>query len=62
MKCSACDSPALALFRLPRGCIAFPELTEQWLCAQHIISVQPRDGIELVRSLLLPGSELPGGW
>jgi hypothetical protein len=53
MKCSLCDDNAIAVYSLPKGCIAYPELKIQALCAQHIVKAQPRSGMVLLEDLTL---------
>ncbi len=63
IRCTLCDSFAVATFFLDHGCIAFPDVQTQSLCPQHIVKATPRGGMVLLENLCLPGSDpLPGGW
>lgn len=48
LKCRfGCEEPPAAIVYLPGGCACFPD-TVQALCAQHIASCSPVDGIHWV--------------
>jgi hypothetical protein len=54
-QCRFGDREALGRFRLPAGCIAFPEDRVQDLCWHHIHRATPLGGMELVEDYTLPG-------
>jgi hypothetical protein len=35
MICIHCGEPAMIRVHLPYGCVVFPDIHDQWLCAQH---------------------------
>jgi hypothetical protein len=49
--CCLCDDEAVAIYYMPKGCIARPGLTVQPLCAQHENKAQPCAGMELLKDL-----------
>lgn len=51
MTCRFCGEPAVAVFRLPGGCVCFPDDREQALCPQHILRATPLAGMELMITL-----------
>ena len=57
MTCSLCDDPAAGRFRLSRGCVAFPDDREQFLCLSHVCKSQPLGTFELVEDLRPEGAE-----
>ncbi len=38
---------AMGHFKMPRGCAAMPDVTEQDLCLQHIVKAEPIGSMEL---------------
>ncbi len=54
-RCDLCGSEAVAVFVLPGGCIARPDLTRQALCLHHYVRSTPLDGMRLLEDLT------PGG-
>ena len=61
VRCCLCGDEAVAVFSLPGGCVARPDLTEQPLCLHHAVRSQPRDGIVLERDLTMDGN-FRGWW
>ena len=43
--CRGCDSPAIGVYYLNKGC-ACDKREIQWLCAQHYIKLEPIDEME----------------
>jgi hypothetical protein len=51
-KCCLCDDEAVAIYDMPRGCVARPGLTVQPLCAHHERKMTPIGGrVELLKDL-----------
>jgi hypothetical protein len=61
-KCTLCSDPAVAIYYLPRGCIAYPELFLQALCWHHERRAQPRGSIYLVKDLWPENELVEGLW
>lgn len=51
VRCCLCNSPAVAVYYLSRGCAARPDLSVQPLCAQHECDSTPLAGMELLKDL-----------
>jgi hypothetical protein len=49
--CVMCGDPAVALYRMEKGCVCRPDDREQALCQQHIVKATPLGSMELVRYL-----------
>jgi hypothetical protein len=57
--CRHCDSPAVARFKTPNGCVCFPEDREQDLCMQHIIKDgMLGKGVEVIADYRVSGYQL----
>jgi len=50
-KCCLCDQNAVAIFFMPGGCVARPDLKSQPLCQHHVIKASPLFGMVLVEDL-----------
>lgn len=55
--CRHDGSPAVAVVETPSGCVAFPEDRQQFLCAQHVVSVWDGTGGDFEAVMALPGME-----
>jgi hypothetical protein len=60
-QCIFGDGPAIALRQMMAGCIAFPGIVEQTLCAQHDIGRTPLSD-ELDGDLYVVDLSVNGGW
>lgn len=47
VRCCLCDSPAVATWHMPQGCVARPDLTTQPLCLHHSVRAAPLGGMTL---------------
>lgn len=54
-RCTLCKDPAWARFYMDAGCVALPDVHDQYLCANHICKAQPRGGMVLVEDLTRDG-------
>ena len=50
MKCLLCDSPAVAIFDMPGGCVCWPDKT-QALCSHHAFKATPQAGMMLIKDM-----------
>jgi len=53
--CRFCDSPAVAVFAMPRGCWCHPDDRRQSLCLHHAIKATPLGGMVLTSILIQEG-------
>jgi hypothetical protein len=50
--CRFCGKPAVAVFKLPEGCLVFKNDREQALCPQHVVSATPIGAMTLSEVLI----------
>lgn len=55
--CCLCDAEAVAIYYMPRGCVARPDLTVQPLCAHHECKMTPVRGAEMIKDLRVDPGE-----
>jgi hypothetical protein len=55
-QCRFGDGEAVAVVALDRGCIAYPDDTEQALCLHHFARARPLGGMRLVADLTEGGA------
>jgi hypothetical protein len=51
VRCRFCDTEAIALYAMDKGCFCHPNDREQALCPQHITSATPIGSMEMFRVL-----------
>jgi len=50
------SSPAVAIYEVPRGCVALPGLETQPLCQQHVLTDGSFEGMRMVVDLSIDGA------
>lgn len=50
-KCALCSHEAVAVYYMDQGCVAYPDLTVQPLCAHHENRAAPLGSMELLKDL-----------
>jgi hypothetical protein len=50
-QCRICGDPAVAIYRLERGCVCYPDDREQALCPQHAVRSEPLGDMEMIQEI-----------
>jgi hypothetical protein len=51
VRCRICGDPPVAVYRLERGCVCYPDDREQALCPQHAVRSEPLGDMDMIKDL-----------